>query len=165
MTAPLTLEEYAAKAEDLEEAAVVLRVKGLVPPKTVENLRRLRRLGLLQDATILSLIGQAPIDPYGIFGALQHTGAWAFQALDFTAIQVLAKKGSKPVALMRIDLLSDDITFVVLKAGQLVEDHVLEANFVLAKLREPGMTEDKVLAWLKGYVDEVVKKGLAEAGG
>jgi hypothetical protein len=161
VTVPLSLEDYADKAEDLDEADIVLHVKGLVPPKTVENLRRLRRLGLLRDEVLLSLVGQAPIDPYGIFGALQRIGVWAFQPLDCTAVQVLAKKGSKPVAIMSIDLLSDNITFVALKAGQLVMDLVLEADVVLAKLREHGATEERVLVWLQGYIDATIKKGMA----
>ncbi len=163
MSVPLSLETYVAAAEDLDEADVVLHIKGLVPPSAIENLRRLRRLSLLNEEVLLSLIGQAPIDPFGVYGALQHTGVWAFQPLDFTAVQVLAKKGPKPVALMSIDLMSDDITLVSLKKGHLVKHTVLEADFIVSKLKEPGATEDDILRWLKGYVDAAISDGMKSA--
>jgi hypothetical protein len=160
---PLSLEDYVASAEDLEEADILMHVTGLVPPKTIENLRRLRRLALLRDEVLLSLVGQAPIDPCGIFGALQGLGSWTFQPVNFTAIQILAKKGSKPVALMQIDLLSDDITFIALKAGQLVVHSTLEADAILTKLHETGMTEARLLEWLKDYIDAAIKGGMEHA--
>lgn len=163
MKRPLSLEDYATSAEDLEEADILLHVKGLVPPKTIENLRRLRRLELLRDEVLFSLVGQAPIDPCGIFGALRGLGSWVFQPLNFTVIQILAKKGSKPVALMQIDLLSDDITFIALKAGQLVVHTVLEAEFILTKWQETNMTGSHIIEWLKGYIDAAIKSGMEHA--
>lgn len=158
-----SLIEYVDAAEDFDGAEVTLQIKGLVPPATIANLRQLKRLSLLSEEVLLSLIGQAPIDPFGVYGALQHTGVWAFSAVDFTAIQVLAKKGAQPVALMRIDLMSDDITLVALKKGQLVVHTTLEADFIVSKLQEPGVTEDEIFRWLKGYVDAAVSDGMTNA--
>lgn len=161
--AQVDLETYVAIADEVDEVDLVLPIKGLVPPATIDNLRRLGRLSLLNTEVLLSLIGQAPIDPFGVYGALQGTGVWAFNALDFTAVQVLAKKGAKPVAMMRIDLMSDDITLVALKKGQLVAHTTLEADFIVSKLKEPGVTEDEVFRWLKGYIDAAVSDGMTNA--
>lgn len=158
-----SLTEYVDQAEDLDEADVVLQVRGLVPPAALDNLRRFRRLSLLTEEVLLSLIGQAPIDPFGVYGALQYSGVWAFQPLNFTAVQVLAKKGAKPVAVMSIDLMSDDITLVALKKGKLVTHTILEADFIVSKLKEPGATEADILRWLKGYIDAAISDGMRSA--
>ena len=160
-----SIEEYVDNAEGLDQADVVLRVRGLIAPATLDNLRRLRRLSLLKDEVLLSLIGQAPIDPFGVYGALQNTGVWAFQVYNFTAIQILAKKGSKPVAIMSIDLMSDDITLIALKRGVLVAHTILGADFIVSKLKEPGVTEADVMLWLKGYIDAAVSDGMKDVGG
>lgn len=159
----VTLETYVETADEIDEVDLILPISGLVPPAVRDNLRRLNRLSLLRTEVLLSLIGQAPIDPFGVYGALQGTGVWAFNPLDFTAVQILAKKGSKPVALMRIDLLSDDITMVALKKEQLVVHTTLEADFIVSKLKEPGVTEDEVFRWLKGYIDAAISDGMKNA--
>ena len=58
---------------------------------------------------------------------------------------------------MRLDLISDDITFVTLKNNQLVEHHVLTGDFIVLKLQEPGITEELVLHWLTGFMKSAVE--------
>ncbi len=156
----LSLGEWVEQAHDVEDAYVRLRVKGALPPRVIENLRHLHRLDLLTDEAVLSLIGQAPIDPVGVFGALKGIGAWAFQGMDFTVVRVLAKDGSLPIALMRIDLLSDDIVFVALKNKQLVEHSRISSEEMVAKFREPGATEKGIMAWIEEKANAAVEAGL-----
>ncbi len=158
-----SLEDYLDKAEDTEGAAFWMQGRGAVPPKALENLRKLQRLNMLTGDVLLSLIGQAPIDPWGIFGALQSYGPWAFQPIDFTAINILAKKGDKPVALMRVDLLSDDITFVVLKDKQLVQHAVLSGEEIMRRMSTPGLKPAEFTAWLRGQMQAAVDAGMKGA--
>jgi hypothetical protein len=158
-----SLAEYADEEDGCAEGAVALQVAAATTPRVLENLRRLRRLDLLTDEVVWALVGQAPIDPLGLYGALKNRGAWAFSPLDFTVVQVLAKKGALPVAAMRVDLLSNDIVFVALEAGQLVARASISRDQLESKLREPGCSETVVLAWLKGYIDEAVVAGYAAA--
>lgn len=160
MSEALTLEEFVDKGGH-ERACVVLDVAAL-PPTAVENLRKLKRLGLLTGEAIFCLVGQAPLDPYGIFGALQSFGPWAFQPLDFTALSILAKKGAKPVALMRIDLLSDDLTFVALKGEALEQHDVLLGEDLIARMRVPGTKATDVTALIRGKMKAAVDAGMAE---
>lgn len=157
----ISLERYAKDGDTLEEGVVGVPFNGLPAPNAVENLRKLDRLGLLTGEVVLGLIGQAPIDPLGVYGALKHIGAWAFNPLDCTMIQVLAKKGDKPVALMRIDLLSDDIVFVTLQSGKLAEFSQIPSVEMGAKLREEGMNESRIMSWIKGCIDEAIQAGMA----
>lgn len=160
MKTPFTLDRFVEEASDCAEGVLHLRFKGAMPPKILENLQRLRRLGLLEDDVVLALIGQAPLDPIGLYGAMKHSGVWAFQAFDFTMIQVLAKKGNTPAALMRIDLISDEVTFVVLREGQLVEYARIAPDDIVAKFKEEGATEARFLAWLQTYINDAVAVGL-----
>jgi hypothetical protein len=162
-TPTLTLGEFTDNAMDLDGAHVMLKVQAPLP-KLVDNLKTLRRLELLTDEVVLSLLAQAPIDPLGVYGAMKHMGVWAFSPLDFMMIQVLAKKGDLPVALMRLDLMSDDITFVALEKGQLVEVSVLEANFIAEKLRTPGATEENILYLIQTHMKGAIDQGLRNAG-
>lgn len=158
----ITLGEFVSSAEELDEATIAIKANGVGAVKAVENFRRLRRLELLTDEAVLSLIGQAPIDPHGIFALLQPLGAWAFSAHDFCAVRVLAQKEKKPVALMRIDLLSDDITFVVLRGGQLVADGTHESGQHLAEVaKERGVPY--VMQFLERRAQEVINEGTANA--
>lgn len=115
-------------AADTENAVFPLKADGVLPPKALENLRKLQRLNMLNGPTLLSLIAQAPIDPYNVFAALQSYGPWMLQDLDFTALAVLAKVKGRPVAVMQVDLLSNDITLAVLKDGQLVQHKTLDGS-------------------------------------
>lgn len=159
----LSLEEFVESADATEGATLQLTVRGALPPKTLENMRKLQRLNLLNDDVILSLIGQAPIDPWGIFGALQSYGPWVFSPYDFTAVAILAKKATKPVALMRIDLLSDDITFVQLKDNQLVMHSALSGEEMMQRMATPGLKASEFTAWLRGKMQACVDAGLAAA--
>jgi hypothetical protein len=157
----VSLGEFADNAEELEDVTINLRAQGLAAASAVQNLRKLRRLELLTDEAVLSLIGQAPIDPLGVFGMLRQEGVWAFSAHDFCTVRVLAKKGNKPVALMRVDLLSDDVSFVVLRDAQLVERVTIPAQDLLEvglKSGAPGVT-----LMLENHAKETVDEGMANA--
>ncbi len=157
----LSLKGFLEDGEDLSAGTIEVPFTGMPSPKVVDVLKRLDRLDLLSGEVILALLGQAPIDPLGVYGALKHTGVWAFSSLDCTMIQVLAKKKDTPVALMRIDLLSNDIIFVALQNKQLVEIATITATQMEDKLREEGMTEGRIMDWLKRYINDTVATGLA----
>lgn len=159
----LSLGEYINGALDYDSAQLMVKVKAPLP-RFVDNLKTLSRLELLTDEVVLSLLAQAPIDPLGVYGAMKHMGVWAFSPIDFTMIQVLAKKGDLAVALMRIDLMSDDMTFVALDKGHLVEVSVLEADFIAQKLKEPGATEAKILHLIQNQMKRAIDQGLQNAG-
>lgn len=157
----MTLDEFVAREGADEKATITLEV-GALPPNVLENLRKLQRLGLLTDEAVLCLVGQAPIDPYGIFGAMQAYGPWAFQPLDFTAVSILGKKGANPVALMRIDLLSNDLTFVALKKGQLVQHSVVTSDELMQRMATPGMDALKFAEWLREQMKSTLDAGMAD---
>lgn len=153
-----TLAEW-LEMDDVKMAKATIDLKAALFPRAMDNLKRLRRLELLDDEVIWSLLGQAPIDPLGLYGAMKGMGVWAFSPLDFTVLQVLAKRGGKPTAMMRLDLLSNDLTFVVLKTGLLVEHHVLTGEMFAAQLKEPGMTEAKVWKFLRDLMKDAIAAG------
>jgi hypothetical protein len=157
------LGEFVDDVEEVADAGLLLHAGGLLPPSIVENLRKLRRLDLLHDDVVLALIGQAYIDPLGIYGAMKDRGVWAFQPTDFTMVQILAKKGGRPVALMRLDLLSDNLDFVTLRQGQLVLREHVTGEALVEKMREPGMTEERFHAWLVGKMKAAIDEGMANA--
>ncbi len=157
------LEEFVDDVEEVADAGLLLQAGGLLPPGILENLRKLRRLDLLQDEVVLALIGQAPIDPLGIYGAMKDMGAWAFQSTDCTMLQILAKKGGRPVALMRLDLLSDSLDFVSLRQGQLALREQVTGEVLVEKMSEAGMTEDRFRAWLVAKMKATIDEGMANA--
>lgn len=96
------------------------------PPTTADNLRKMQRLGILNADALLALVAQAPIDPVNLMGTLMRLlpDGWAFSAIDFSMMRVLARDGKKTVAAaMHVDLLGGDkIKFLARnRAGQLVE--------------------------------------------
>jgi len=158
-----SLVDFAAGGDECEEGAVALEIAAATSPRVVDNLRRLRRLDLLTDEVVWALVGQAPIDPLGLYGALKHRGVWAFSPLDFTVVQVLAKKGPMPVAVMRIDLISNEMVFVALEAGQLVVHSRIPPEQLEGKLQEPGASEASILSMIQRFIDHTVAAGYAAA--
>lgn len=125
----VTLEEIcdpeAARDRDkppFELAEIV--AKEAPPPAALENLLKLRRLGILNGDGILALVAQAPIDPINLMGTLMRLmpGGWAFSAIDFSMVRVLARSKQSVDAAMHVDLLSgDSIKFLARSAkGTLV---------------------------------------------
>lgn len=159
-TQTLSLDEYVEKAEEVEGAAFVIEPAGAVPPKALENLRKLQRLGLLNGNVLMSLIAQAPIDPFGLFSALKSFGPWVFQPLDFSAMCILAKQGGEPAALMRLDLISDDITFVVNRNKQLVFHSGITGDEIAQRLAQPNAKASNFTAWLRMKMKAVVDEGM-----
>lgn len=156
----MRLEDYVRVIEDQGAGGeITLEAPALPTPNLVANLRHLKNLGVLSDETIWALVGQAPIDPIGLFAVLRNRGTWAFQPLDFTMLQILAKREGTPVALLRIDLMSDDMTFVVMKNQVLVEEFVVTAEETTKILAQPHITEDKVLIWLHRHMKRAIDIG------
>jgi hypothetical protein len=89
----------------------------------LENLGKLKRLGILSADAIMSIVGQAPIDPVNLMGTLMHhdPAGWVFSAIDFSMMRVLARNQKKAVsAAIRVDLMSNVIAGLALnKADQL----------------------------------------------
>lgn len=154
-----TLQEFIKQADDATDAGLKLRTGGPALPTTLATFNKLDRLDLLTDEVVLALIGQANLDPLGLYGAMKSMGVWAFNAIDFTMVQVLAKVKDVPVAIMRLDLFTDDLVFVVLKEGQLVEHEKLAVEDLVAQLKEPGMTETGFKAWLTDHMRAAIKAG------
>lgn len=155
----LSLRDLSDTADSVENAIVAIRVAGGLTPALANNLKQLVRLELLTDEVIWAILAQAPIDPLGVYGAMKHMGVWALSVSDFTMVQVLAKVGATPVAAMRIDLMSDDMTFVVWEAQQLVLRSTLSAGEIEEILRKPGTTENTVLSCIDKHMRQAVTLG------
>lgn len=93
------------------------------PPQLLKQLAKLQRIGLLNGDALMSIIAQAPIDPLNLFAAIHQMspGEWAFSAIDFGVVRVLARDANSNVAAaVRIDLMDSSVTtLVVNQAGQL----------------------------------------------
>jgi hypothetical protein len=92
------------------------------PPKALENLTKLGKLGILNADTLMALVAQAPIDPVNLAGTLMRLmpDGWVFSAIDFSMIRVLAKDKRVVAAAMHVDLMGSTIKFLARNsAGQL----------------------------------------------
>lgn len=101
-------------------------------PSVTKNLAKLQKLGILTGDSIMSLVGQAPIDPINLMGTLlqMQPDGWAFSAIDFSMVRVLARNTKKMVvAALRVDLMGTSISGLALnKAGQLTIFKTLEVE-------------------------------------
>jgi hypothetical protein len=132
-----------------------LRLSEHPTPSVTKNLAKLQKLGILSGDTIMSLVGQAPIDPINLMGTLlqlQPEG-WAFSAIDFSMVRVLARNPKKSVtAALRVDLMGSSISGLALnKAGQLTIFKTLEI--------EPG---PDTMTNIQALCDETVAASVRE---
>ena len=101
-------------------------------PSVVKNLAKLDKLGILTADALMAIIGQAPIDPVNLMATLMSMNAegWAFSAIDFSMVRVLARTPKKGVAAaLRVDLMSNALSTLVLnKANQLTLYKTLEVE-------------------------------------
>jgi hypothetical protein len=101
-------------------------------PGVAKNLAKLQKLGILTPDAIMALVGQAPIDPINLMSTLMgmQPDGWAFSAIDFSMIRVLARTPNKTVAAaLRVDLMGGAITALSLnKANQLTIYKTLEVE-------------------------------------
>ena len=125
---------------------IELKVSEHLSPSVIKNLAKLKKLGVCNADAVLSILGQAPIDPINLMGTLmqQQPDGWAFSAVDFSMVRVLARgkarDGGAVTAALRVDLMGTSISGLALnKAGQLTIFKTLEV--------EPGPdTMDKIQA-------------------
>lgn len=108
-----------------------LRLAEPPPPKAIENLRTLQKLGILSAEAIFGLIAQAPIDPINLAASLMRMmpGGWVFSPMDFTLIRTLSRNAKKEIeAGIRVDLISGDSIMALArdKKGRLVEFRTLK---------------------------------------
>lgn len=102
-------------------------------PSVVKNLAKLQKLGILTGDALMALVGQAPIDPINLMATLMHMHpkGWAFSAIDFSMVRVLAKEARKKAvaAALRVDLMGTSIMALALnKANQLTAFRTLEVE-------------------------------------
>lgn len=125
-------------------------------PSVTKNLAKLQKLGILSGDAIMALVGQAPIDPINLMATLMQMNpdGWAFSAIDFSMVRILARTSKKAVsAALRVDLMGSAISSLVLnKADQLTIHKTLEV--------EPG---EGTLAQIKALCDEAVLAAKREA--
>jgi len=110
--------------------SVELTLSEYPTPSVVKNLAKLQKLGILTGEAVMSLVGQAPIDPINLMGTLMQMqpDGWAFSAIDFSMVRVLSRNPKKTVsAALRVDLMGTSISGLALnKAGQLTIFKTLE---------------------------------------
>jgi hypothetical protein len=101
-------------------------------PSVLKNLAKLKKLGICTPEAIMSLVGQAPIDPINLMWTLMqmHPDGWRFSAIEFTMMRVLARTSKKTVsAALHVDLMGTSISGLALnKAGQLTIFKTLEVE-------------------------------------
>jgi hypothetical protein len=101
-------------------------------PAVLKNLAKLKKLGVCTADAVMSIIGQAPIDPVNLMATLMQMNpeGWAFSAIDFSMVRVLARTPKKAVsAALRVDLMGSAISSLVLnKANQLTIYKTLEVE-------------------------------------
>jgi len=146
----MRLRDFADKADDHEGAVLELNSPATLAPNTIINFKKLSRLDLLNDEVILSLLGQAPIDPLGIYQGIRAQWPdwnWAFEPSTFCVVNVLRREQGKVLAYMTLDLLSDDIVFYAKKGdvltthSQLTAEEFLQAGLQGAELLEKRIQE------------------------
>lgn len=110
---PLNLDNLVDRERELKLPLLLeLRVTEDPPPRALQNLDRMAKLGILNADALLALVAQAPIDPLNLMGTLMRLlpGGWVFSAIDFSMIHVLAKAADKaPLAAMHVDLLAGNV--------------------------------------------------------
>jgi hypothetical protein len=110
--------------------ALEMTLKEHPSPSILKNLAKLRKLGILSADAIMSLVGQAPIDPINLMGTLLQLqpDSWAFSAHDFSMMRVLARNAKTQVAAaLHVDLMGSSISGLALnKAGRLTIFKTLE---------------------------------------
>jgi hypothetical protein len=127
----VTLEEFliaqrdedAEPNKDVQDVGVTIEVRETASPRLVSNLTKLQRLGLLNGDALLSIVGQAPLDPLNLAGVImdRQPAGWTFSAPDCSMFRVLARDEKDAVsAAIRVDLLDNSVdTLVANKARQL----------------------------------------------
>ena len=133
----MTLEELATydtnKLFDLKlPITLTLTLEEMPTPYALKNLATLKKLSICTPEAILSLVGQAPIDPVNLMGTLMQIqpDGWAFSSIDFSMVRVLARTAKKAVlAALRVDIMGNTITAYTLnKANQLTPYKTLDVE-------------------------------------
>ena len=133
----LTLEELAAyDTDEVFDIPLPINLELSLPerptPSVFKNLTKLHKLGICTPEAIMALVGQAPIDPINLMGTLLQLqpDGWAFSAIDFSMVRILARTAKKTVsAALRVDLMGTSISGLALnKAGQLTIFKTLEVE-------------------------------------
>ena len=141
--------------------SVTVTLKSPMIPRALQKLSHLERLGLLREEVLFSVIAAAPIDEHRVLRALRtYLTHWTFEASTCSVIAILAKERDAPVALMRLDLLTDDIIYVARQAGQLVEVEKTPAEETLALFNTPGITPDQAWGWFQVRINRTIDRGL-----
>lgn len=151
-----TLEELAAyDTDDVFDLTVPFRLELTFTerpsPSVLKNLARLGKLGILSGDALLSIVGQAPIDPINLAATLMtlQPDSWVFSALDFALFRVLARTSKKEVsAALRLDLMGGTLQALVLnKAKQLTLYKALDVEAGEGMLeRIQALCDEAVLA-------------------
>ena len=130
-------------------------------PSVFAKLAQLERLDLLREEVLFSLLAVSPtIDEHHIYRALRaYLKGWTFDPTDFSMVAILAKEKGATIAALKLDLLTDDITLLARKKGMLEVAGVLPVDRVLAVMRQPGTTPDRVWDWFQVQFQEVVRMG------
>lgn len=101
-------------------------------PSVLKNLAKMQKLGICTGEAIMSLVGQAPIDPINLMSTLMQIQpeGWTFSAVDFSMFRVLAQTPKKAVAAaLRVDLMGGALMALVLnQANQLTVYRTLEVE-------------------------------------
>ena len=84
---------------------------------------------------------------------------WEFDALNISVLSILAKDGPLPIAILQIDLFTDDLVFIARQEGKLIAVESLPAEEILRLMKIAGMTEERLWDILSTKIGDTVKKG------
>lgn len=109
-----------------------MRLSERPTPSVFKNLAKLKKLGICTPEAIMSLVGQAPIDPINLMATLMQMApdSWRFSPIDFSMMRVLARTSKKTVsAALHVDLMGASISGLALnQAGRLTIFKTLEVK-------------------------------------
>lgn len=145
----VSLSEY-QRSPNKEELQIIIDNKA-ISSATEDVFRKLERLGLLTEKVIMSLIAQAPIDPAGMLAFCSSLGGFEFIADNFAARKVLSrdKTTNEPTSAMMVDVLSNDIIFLVSQGGEFVVHKMLTLADVEKRLEGKENREEALQGLLE----------------
>lgn len=125
------------------------------PQRALDNLAKLHKLGILHGEALMSLVAQAPIDPINLAGTLMQLlpDGWAFSAIDFSMVRVIARADKAPTAAMHVDLMGNTIKF-------LARNRAKQLGVYKEYTVEPGPdTTEAIYALIKETIEAAAREG------
>jgi hypothetical protein len=160
MKQQISLKDYIKSADSLDKDGVVIVIDPKqISPGTEETLRKLNRLGLLNDKVLMSLVAQAPIDPAGMLSFCSSLGGWEFVTDNFSARKTLSKNtfSKEAMSYMMIDVLSNSIFFLIRSTEGLKTYAEYSVNDINERIKDSDNKEEALQRFIENEITKTVK--------